>query len=178
MNGWACSTSQTEQDTPHLDDLSREVTVTDPSHPFFGRKFPLAHPNAPGRKGNLILRLPNGQHRSIPRAATDYDGPVGRPSSLMLPLISVRTILPVARLVRLMLSAIGEVSDDPALLATAIDQPVSAVTNPELSDALGATGTPASARTGSASCGNDPSPSHPDVFHSPHSRASGRGGFE
>ena len=77
------------------------VTIIDPTHPLFERTLRLVQCSFPRRKSDLVVSLPNGEHRSVPRSATDFGGP---PSDQIdrrnLPLISVRTILPVAQFVR------------------------------------------------------------------------------
>jgi len=93
--------TQCEQNATEIDRLSRQVTVTDSAHPLYGHTLPLVREWSPRGKTCLILLLPNGQHRSVPRRATNIDPSdaalLGRST---LPFISVRTMLPVAQFVR------------------------------------------------------------------------------
>lgn len=68
----------------------------------------------------LTLRLPDGQLRRVPRAATDIDGHSRGAVSRKGPLVSIRTLLPVARLVRSMITATEEVTCDVALRSGSI----------------------------------------------------------
>jgi hypothetical protein len=107
---------QARHDAPELDRLVHSVTVTDPQHPFFGRTFPIVRPVSGRGNTRLRIRLPDGEIRAIPRSATDLEAPsppAGVPSEV--PWVSVRTLLPVARFVRLLISAAEEVSPDVGL---------------------------------------------------------------
>jgi hypothetical protein len=53
--------------------------------------------------GFIAVALPDGRRRLIRRAATDLDWPLA--SAVMLPRISLRTLLPLARLIRSMVAA-------------------------------------------------------------------------
>jgi len=111
--------TQIRQDATDLDGLPRQVTIIDPVHPLYGRTFPVVRASSPRGKSNLILLLPDGQPRSVPRSATDFDGPTEQPPAARpLPLISVRTILPVAQLVQSMLLAIEEGHHDTSTCPT------------------------------------------------------------
>jgi hypothetical protein len=102
--------NQTKQDATQFDGVTQQVTVIDPSHPLFGRSFPLARDSSPRGKTQLLIQLPNGLRRSIPRSATDFDPSPQK--SLKLSNISVRTILPVARFVQILLQAAEEAGHD------------------------------------------------------------------
>jgi len=93
--------NQIQQDTPLFEELSGEVTITDPTHPLYGHTLPLLTVRVNRSKTHVTVLLPTGRRRSVPRSATDlerlreedtYDPP--------LPVISVRTILPLARFVQ------------------------------------------------------------------------------
>lgn len=78
------------------------MTITDRTHPLYGRTFATVGDVSPeSSSGSVTIILPDGQHRLVPREATDIartttqDGPV-----YDLPLVSVRTILPIVRFVR------------------------------------------------------------------------------
>ena len=107
---------QAQRDASRLDRLALWVTVTDPQHPFFGRTFPVVRPVSGRGNGRLLIRLPDGEIRVIPRAATDLVGaspPAGQASEV--PRVSVRTLLPVAQYVRSLIRAAEEVPRDATL---------------------------------------------------------------
>ena len=112
-NGRTGLRTRTQHTATHLDEVTREVTVIDPGHPLCGRTFPVVHSQSHCKKSNLILLLPDGHRRSVPRSATDFDQPP-HPSSQprFLPRISVRTILPLAQQVRSLLCALEEINHD------------------------------------------------------------------
>jgi len=92
--------NQTEQNAPHLDRFPR-VTVIDPAHPLCGQTLQMVRDSSPRGKENLTLRLPNGQHRSIPRRATNLERNTPSPKGRFeLSRISVRTMLPLATFIR------------------------------------------------------------------------------
>jgi len=106
---------QTHQNASKLERLPQSVLITDPSHPLFGRTFPVISNKSPRGKSQLIIQLPNGLRKSISRSVTDLDlSPRGESSNL--PFLSVRTILPIARLVQKLVKEIddGKATDIPA----------------------------------------------------------------
>jgi hypothetical protein len=77
------------------------VTITDPTHPLYGQTFPLLTVRVNRSKTHVTVLLSTGRRRSVPRSATDLEHPVEAVShDFPLPAISVRTILPLARLVQ------------------------------------------------------------------------------
>jgi hypothetical protein len=92
--------NQTQQDTPLFEELSGEVTITDPTHPLYGHILPRLIVRVNRSKTHVTVLLPTGRRRSVPQSATNLEcraeDVVHDPS---LPVISVRTILPLARLV-------------------------------------------------------------------------------
>jgi hypothetical protein len=119
----AGSATQTSHTTTLPDEVTRQITITDPTHPLFGQIFPLVQPISPQGPASILIQLPNGRHRAVPRAATDLDAPPQpRPTPTDLPLISVRTILPLAHRVRAMVLAMED-SHAAALTPTDTDQP-------------------------------------------------------
>jgi len=111
---WPARDQQITQETPQLDGVTR-VTVTDAAHRLFGQTLEVVHESSPRGKANLTLRLPNGQTRSVPRRATNFedDNTTGDQFN-PLPRISVRTILPLVQFVGHKLLSAEEISDDPA----------------------------------------------------------------
>jgi hypothetical protein len=95
------SGNQTQQDTPLLDKVCGEVTVTDPAHPLYGQTLPLLPVRINRKPLHVMVLLPSGRRHMVPRAATNLERP-GEAVSPAAPLssISVRTILPLARLVQ------------------------------------------------------------------------------
>jgi Family of unknown function (DUF5372) len=92
--------NQTQRDTPLFEELSGEVTVTDPTHPLYGQTLPCMSVRVHRSKTHVTVLLPTGRRRSVPRSATDLERPAEETShDLPLPVISVRPILPLARFV-------------------------------------------------------------------------------
>ena len=92
--------NQIQQDTPLFEELSGEVTITDPTHPLYGHTLPLLTVRVNRSKTHVTVLLPTGRRRSVPKASTDLEHPVEQASlHPCLPVISVRTILPLARFV-------------------------------------------------------------------------------
>jgi hypothetical protein len=95
------SGNQTQQDTPLLDKVCGEVTVTDPAHPLSGQTLPLLPVRINRTPLHVMVLLPSGRRHMVPRAATNLEGPEEAVSPASpLPSISVRPILPLARLVQ------------------------------------------------------------------------------
>ncbi len=88
-----------------MERFTQQVTIIDRTHPFFGRTFPVVSLSSPRGKTHLILLLANGQHRIVPHAATDLGQTQKQNSEPQLPRISVRTMLPLARLIQSKLQA-------------------------------------------------------------------------
>jgi hypothetical protein len=77
------------------------VTVTDPTHPLYGQTLPCISVRVHRSNTHVTVLLPTGRRRSVPRSATDLERPAEEAShDLPLPVISVRTILPLARFVQ------------------------------------------------------------------------------
>src|SRR6266404_366057 len=94
------SGNQTQQETPLLDKVCGEVTVTDPAHPLYGQTLPQLPVRINRSSPHVMVLLPSGRRHTVPRAATDLERPGEAVSPASpLPPISVRTILPLARLV-------------------------------------------------------------------------------
>src|SRR5579872_5085218 len=94
------SANHTQQDTPLLDKVCGEVTVTDPAHPLYGQTLPLLPVRINRIPLHVMVVLPGGRRHLVPRAATNVEREaVAVSPASPLPVISVRTILPLARLV-------------------------------------------------------------------------------
>src|SRR6266700_2171296 len=93
--------NQIQRDTPLFEELSGEVTITDPTHPLYGHTLPLLTVRVHRSKTHVTVLLPTGRRRSVPRSATDLDHLREEAThDPPLPAISVRTILPLARFVQ------------------------------------------------------------------------------
>jgi hypothetical protein len=100
-NGPRFLANQTQQDTLLFEELSGEVTITDPTHPLYGQTFPLLTIRVNRNKTHVTVLLPTGRRRSVPRLVTNLEHPAEESSHAPpLPVISVRTILPLAHLVQ------------------------------------------------------------------------------
>jgi hypothetical protein len=95
-----------------MDQVSRHVTITERTHPFFGRTFPVVRDTSSLGVSYLVVELPNGRTRSVPIAATEDTTETARHSPSGLLPISARTLLPVARHLQVMVRAKEEVTDD------------------------------------------------------------------
>jgi hypothetical protein len=93
--------NHTQQETPLLDRVCGEVTVTDPAHPLYGQTLPRLPMRIKRSPPQVMVLLPSGRRHLVPRAATNLERPEGGiPPAAPLPVISVRAILPLARLVQ------------------------------------------------------------------------------
>jgi hypothetical protein len=100
-NGATWFRNQTQRDTPLFEALSGEVTITEPTHPLYGQTLSLLGVQTYRSKTHVTVLLPTGRRRSVPTHATDLEGPAHLAThDSPLPVISVRTILPLARLVQ------------------------------------------------------------------------------
>jgi hypothetical protein len=106
--GWRQHKSgrQTRHNATGLERLPPIVQVIDATHPLYGQQFEVSPSRASRRIGWVQVVLPDGRHRWIAQKATDLEqaacevGP-----NRDLPLVSVRTLLPLAEYVRTRLSA-------------------------------------------------------------------------
>ncbi len=95
------SANHTQQETLLLDRVCGEVTVTDASHPLYGQTLPQLPMRVKHNPLLVMVLLPSGRRHLVPRAATNLEHPAEAVlSASPLPSISVRTILPLARLVQ------------------------------------------------------------------------------
>src|SRR5258708_26913099 len=70
-NGRRSSANPIQQDTPLCEELSGEVTITDPTHPLFGQTLPLLSVRTHRSRTHVTVLLPTGRRRSVPCDATD-----------------------------------------------------------------------------------------------------------
>src|SRR5579875_1145167 len=130
--GWV---NHTQQETPLLDRVCGEVTVTDPAHPLYGQTLPQLPMRVKHKPLQVMVLLPSGRRHLIPRAATNLEREaVAGLSATPLPSISIRTILPLARLVQQLMQAKEE---------SHAEQPLSIIDSPELCHSCSSNDVPA-----------------------------------
>ena len=89
-----------------------KVCVIDAGHPLFGQWLEVSATGLGRRVGWIKVVLPDGRHRWVPEKATDLDDSAcDVPRNHDLPLVSVRTLLPLAEYVRTRLPYAGERGD-------------------------------------------------------------------
>jgi hypothetical protein len=142
--------NQTQQNATKLDQLAR-VTIIDPANPLYGRSFPAVDTKfREDGGGSVTIVLPDGQHRCISREATN----LGKRSEKVipvpdLPFISVRTILPIVRLLHDKSILPGEGNNDTRNDNTTEDRiPEARPATESTSEALAAAGDRRPAATG------------------------------
>jgi len=93
--------------------LLPRIRVIDAAHPLFGQPLAVSASGLGRRIGWIQVILPDGRHRWVPQKATDLNVSAceARPNR-DLPLVSVRTLIPLAEYVRARLSASGERFDE------------------------------------------------------------------
>ena len=99
--------NQTLQSAADFDRVVTTVTVTEPRHPLFGRELRLLSLDCSRGPAFVAAALPDGRRRLLRRAATDLERPLASQATA-LPRISARTLLPLARHVRSMLTSLTE----------------------------------------------------------------------
>src|SRR6266704_6373514 len=70
-----CSGNQTQRETPLLDKVCGEVTVTDPAHPLYGQTLPQLPVRINRSTPHVMVLLPSGRRHMVPRAATNLERP-------------------------------------------------------------------------------------------------------
>lgn len=86
-----------------------KVRIIEPGHPLFGQCLEVSATRYDHRPGWVRVVLPDGRRRWILEMATDLtDSACGARPNHDLPLVSVRTLLPLANYVRSLLSDLGE----------------------------------------------------------------------
>ena len=104
---------RTRRDATIAERLLPRIRVIDAVHPLFGQQLEVSPSGLIRRIGWIRVVLPDGRHRWVPQKATDLNVSAceARPNR-DLPLVSVRTLLPLAEYVRARLSALGERFDE------------------------------------------------------------------
>jgi IS66 Orf2 like protein/Family of unknown function (DUF5372) len=96
--------SRKRQNTYVVTQLAADhATIIDPTHPLFGQTLPILRASRHHLKERIVVALPDGRERRIPVSITNL---IDRPSdnSTAAGLISVRTLLPLAELIRVMVA--------------------------------------------------------------------------
>jgi hypothetical protein len=89
-----------------LERLPPLVRVIDATHPLYGQQLEVSASRASRRIGWVRVVLRDGRHRLIPQKATDLEEAACEVEpNRDLPLVSVRTLLPLAEYVRARISA-------------------------------------------------------------------------
>jgi hypothetical protein len=98
---------RSSHDAVEVDRRVAQVRVLDPHHPLFGSRFPVIYRQSGRGPGMIVVRLPDGRERLIPRSATDlaFSAEGSAPSVPQRMHISVRTLLPLANHVRAVLAS-------------------------------------------------------------------------
>ena len=112
--GWRHrSARRTRRDATIAERLLPRIRVIDAAHPLFGQPLEVSPSGLIRRIGWIRVVLPDGRHRWVPQKATDLNVSAceARPNR-DLPLVSVRTLIPLAEYVRARLSALGERFDE------------------------------------------------------------------
>jgi hypothetical protein len=113
--GWRrrASGRRTRRDAAMAERLLPIVRVIDAVHPLFGQSLEISPRGLIWRIGWIRVVLSDGRHRWVPQKATDLNVSAceARPNC-DLPLVSVRTLIPLAEYVRARLSALGERFDE------------------------------------------------------------------
>src|SRR6188472_2661461 len=104
---------RTRCDATIAERLLTRIRVIDAVHPLFGQPLEVSPSGLIRRIGWIRVVLPDGRHRWVPQKATDLDVSAceARPNR-DLPLVSVRTLIPLAEYVRARLSDLGERFDE------------------------------------------------------------------
>src|SRR5882762_814218 len=107
------SVRRTRRDATIAERLLPRIRVIDAVHPLFGQTLEVSPSGLIRRIGWIRVVLPDGRHRWVPQKATGLDVSAceARPNR-DLPLVSVRTLIPLAEYVRARLSALGERFDE------------------------------------------------------------------
>src|SRR5438477_730548 len=112
-SGPTCSDRRTWRGATIAERLLPGIRVIDAVHPLFGQPLEVSPSGLIRRIGWIQVVLPDGRHRWVPQKATDLNVSAceARPNR-DLPLVSVRTLIPLAEYVRARLSALGERFDE------------------------------------------------------------------
>ena len=107
---------RTSHDAAELDRRVTHVSIIDPHHPLFGTDLRLAKRTSRRGAAVIVVILSDGRERSVPRAATNLaEDPIPESIIFSQARISVRSLLPLANRIRIMLRCHNEVCGGAAL---------------------------------------------------------------
>ena len=107
---------RTPRDAPDVDGRVAHLTIVDPLHPLYGHHLAVVCRRSGRGPDVVVVRLADGRERSVRRSATDLAGSWSDSLAKMSSRspISVRTLLPLANHLRIMLaSEHDKLSGDP-----------------------------------------------------------------
>ena len=158
MPTWA---SRRLQKTSKLERVMTPVTITERTHPLFGKRVFLQSERCGRGKAFIAVALQDGRRRLVRRSATDLDSKGVRSHSTSR--ITARSLLPLARHVRCYLTGVNpeELHADRSQVRSASS--TNSTPSPQQSTATASaerrvTGSPRSARSGDRK--NPAAPSH------------------
>ena len=107
LNGMRRRIRRTLGDASTLDRRVAQVRVVDPRHPLYGHCYPVSDRRSGRGPALIVIQLPDGRERAIPRSATAVASASDDPATTAgrLAHISVRTLLPLANHVRAVLAS-------------------------------------------------------------------------
>ena len=120
------SPKQTPDGAPVANCAVTEITVTDPAHPFFGQRLPIAYRRGSIPGDHVLVQLATGARRAIPVEATSlatHIRELGDRAAPPLAPVSVRTLVPMVHLVRALKRRAMEVPDAAADYPASTDPP-------------------------------------------------------
>ena len=143
------SDRRTRQRTPKLERLISTIKVMEPTHPLFGKTLKLLSERCSRGKTFIAVALEDGRRRLIPRSATDLDST--KRHSRLIPFVSARSLLPLARHVQSCLTGLKmEASHESRPSSRTDSSQLKSRTQPSTASAAAesvATGSPQSARS-------------------------------
>jgi hypothetical protein len=98
---------RSSHDAVEVDRRVAQIRVVDPHHPLFGGEFRVCDRQSGRGPDLIVVRLPDGRERSVPRSATDlaFSAEASDPAAPRRMHISVRTLLALANHVRAVLAS-------------------------------------------------------------------------
>jgi hypothetical protein len=138
-----------------MEHVADTVTITDPKHPLYGHTFPLLTVRVNRSKTHVTVLLPSGRRRSIPRTAiTMTQQCADSTADSPLPVLSVRTMLPLARFIQ----GLKQLQEEYHATTDTADDSAPPASTADASSPLATSLTDASAPTRSP--GRHPDPAH------------------
>ena len=140
---------RTRQRTPKIDRVMSAIKVVDSTHALFGKTLQLLSEQCGRGKAFVAVGLKDGRRRLILRSTTDLDS--RKSHSKQVPLISARSLVPLARHVQSCLTSLNVEALHESRPSSRTDSPqFKSRTQPSTASATAesaATGSPSSARS-------------------------------